>query len=193
MKPLSSKEDSLNPLPGSLVTPGIFARLRPPPPPSCWLKNLSPTMLLKLPPHKCWKHCFSPEPLATIWQIFIYCLSSPLECKLHQGGDVSVLLFYLNKAHHLLPVEVQQMLSDTWVNESEYFHPCCCCSVTKSCLTLWSHGLQHSRPPCTSLSPRVCPSSCPLSRWCCPAISSSVALFSISICISILKSHVLHS
>ena len=38
-------------------------------------------------------------------------------------------------------------------------------------------GLQHSRPPCPSLSPGVCPSSCPLNWWCL-TISSSVALFS---------------
>ena len=40
------------------------------------------------------------------------------------------------------------------------------------------HGLQHSRLPCPSLSPRVCSNSCPLSQWCSPTISSSVALFS---------------
>ena len=39
------------------------------------------------------------------------------------------------------------------------------------------HGLQHSRPPCPSPSPRVCPSSFPLNRWCHPIILSSVALF----------------
>ena len=44
--------------------------------------------------------------------------------------------------------------------------------------SLWTHGLQHNRPPCPSSSPRVCPSSCSLHRWCCPAISSSDALFS---------------
>ena len=40
------------------------------------------------------------------------------------------------------------------------------------------HGLQHARPPHPSPSPGVCPSSCPLHRWCHPAISSSDALFS---------------
>ena len=40
------------------------------------------------------------------------------------------------------------------------------------------HGLQHSRLSCPSLSPRVSWNSCPLSRWCYPTISSSVALFS---------------
>ena len=29
-----------------------------------------------------------------------------------------------------------------------------------------SHGLQHARLPCPSLSPRVCSNSCPLSWWC---------------------------
>ena len=40
------------------------------------------------------------------------------------------------------------------------------------------HGLQHTRLLCTSPSPRVCPSSCPLHRWCYPAISSSDTHFS---------------
>ena len=41
--------------------------------------------------------------------------------------------------------------------------------------SLWPHGLQHSRLPCPSLSPRVCSNSCSLSQWCCYlTISSSV-------------------
>ena len=44
--------------------------------------------------------------------------------------------------------------------------------------SLWPHGLQHSRPACPSLSPGVCPSSCPSNQWCHPIISSSAALFS---------------
>ena len=42
----------------------------------------------------------------------------------------------------------------------------------------WPHGLQHARPPCPSPCHRVCPSSCSLHWWCCPAIASSDALFS---------------
>ena len=43
--------------------------------------------------------------------------------------------------------------------------------------SLWPCGLQHAWPPCPSPSPRVCPSSCSLHRWCHPAISSSDTLF----------------
>ena len=50
---------------------------------------------------------------------------------------------------------------------------CCCCSVAKSCPTL-CNPLDRSMPgSCLSLSPRVCASSCPLSRWCYLTISSS--------------------
>ena len=42
--------------------------------------------------------------------------------------------------------------------------------------SLWPHWLQHTRPPCPSPSPKVCPSSCPLHQWCHPATSSD-ALF----------------
>ena len=44
--------------------------------------------------------------------------------------------------------------------------------------SLQPHGLQHSRPPCPSPTPGVYTSSCPSSRWCHPAISSSVVPFS---------------
>ena len=40
--------------------------------------------------------------------------------------------------------------------------------------SLQPHGLQHTRLPCPSPTPRVYSNSCPLSRWCRPAISSSV-------------------
>ena len=43
---------------------------------------------------------------------------------------------------------------------------------------LWPHEPQHARLPCPSPTPGVYPNSCPLSRWCHPAISSSVIPFS---------------
>ena len=40
------------------------------------------------------------------------------------------------------------------------------------------HGLQHARLPCPSQTPRACSSSCQLSQWCHPTVSSSVVPFS---------------
>ena len=40
--------------------------------------------------------------------------------------------------------------------------------------SLRPHGLQHSRLPCPSPTPRACSNSCPSSQWCHPTISSSV-------------------
>ena len=45
-----------------------------------------------------------------------------------------------------------------------------------SSVQLLSHGLQHSRLPCSSPTPRECSNSCPLSRWCHRTISFSVVL-----------------
>ena len=52
------------------------------------------------------------------------------------------------------------------------------CSVVS--YSLQPHESQHTRPPCPSPTPRVHPNSCPSSRWCHPAISSSV--ISVSSC-----------
>ena len=50
------------------------------------------------------------------------------------------------------------------------------CSVVSD--SLWRHELQHARPPCPSPTPGVHSNSRPSSRWCHPAISSSVVPFS---------------
>ena len=57
------------------------------------------------------------------------------------------------------------------------------CSVSsvqfsRSVRLLRPHESQHTRPPYPSQTPRVYPNSCPSSRWCHPAISSSVVPFS---------------
>ena len=51
-----------------------------------------------------------------------------------------------------------------------------CCSFMS--VSLRPHELHHARPPCPSPSPGVHSNSRPLSRWCHPAISSSVVPFS---------------
>ena len=50
------------------------------------------------------------------------------------------------------------------------------CSVVSN--SLRPHESQHARPPCPSPTPGVHSNSCPSSRWCHPAISSSVVPFS---------------
>ena len=50
------------------------------------------------------------------------------------------------------------------------------CSVVSD--SLRPHELQHARPPCPSPTPGVHSDSRPSSRWCHPAISSSVVPFS---------------
>ena len=50
------------------------------------------------------------------------------------------------------------------------------CSVVSD--SLWPHELQHARPPCLKPTLGVHSNSCPSSRWCHPAISSSVVPFS---------------
>ena len=50
------------------------------------------------------------------------------------------------------------------------------CSVISNYLQ--PHGLQYARLPCPSWTPRAYSSSCPLSRWCHPTISSPVISFS---------------
>ena len=44
--------------------------------------------------------------------------------------------------------------------------------------SLRPHELQHARPPCPSQTPGVYSTPCPSSRWCHPAVSSSVVPFS---------------
>ena len=84
---------------------------------------------------------------------------------------------------HILSIRAQS-LSRVWlfatpgqVVDSGTILDLCMCSVTKSGLTLPFHGLQHIGLPCPSPSPRVHSNSCPLSLWCHPTISSSVAPF----------------
>ena len=50
-------------------------------------------------------------------------------------------------------------------------------SVTIVSDSLQLHGLQHTRLPCPSLTPRACSNLYPSSRWCHPTISSCVIPF----------------
>ena len=63
---------------------------------------------------------------------------------------------------------------------SHYFLNCNSVQFSLSVVSdsLRPHESQHARPPCPSPTPEVHSDSCPLSRWCHPAISSSVVPFS---------------
>ena len=67
-----------------------------------------------------------------------------------------------------------------WIEREALKHIHFCCSIAQSCPTPYDppHGLQHSRFPCLSLSPRVYSNSCPSSQWCYLSISSSAIPFS---------------
>ena len=67
----------------------------------------------------------------------------------------------------------KMLLSTLWWPSSVQFS-----SVSVVSYSLQPHELQHARPPCPSPTPGIHPNSCPSSRWCHPAISSSVVPFS---------------
>ena len=81
------------------------------------------------------------------------------------------------RKRELLAAELLKQLTAEWhsfmaLKDSVQFS----CSVV--CDSSRPHELQHARPPCPSPTPGVHSDSCPSSRWCHPAISSSVVPFS---------------
>ena len=70
----------------------------------------------------------------------------------------------------------EKWIKNMWyINTVEYSVQFSCSVVSDS---LRPHESQHTRPPYPPPAPRVYPNSCPSSRWCHPAISSSVVPFS---------------
>ena len=58
------------------------------------------------------------------------------------------------------------------LNVEYYCHSPSCCSLFSPLVmsnSLKRYGLQHTRLPCPSQTPRVCLNSCPLSPWCHPS------------------------
>ena len=92
--------------------------------------------------------------LSTLW----YCLSLGLEWKLTLSSHAATAEF--------------SKFADILGTYSVQFS----CSVMSD--SLRPHESQHTRPPCPSPSSAIYSNSCPSSRWCHPAISSSVIPFS---------------
>ena len=64
-----------------------------------------------------------------------------------------------------------------WLHYFMWYHMVVDQSLSRVWL-LWLNGLNHDRFACPSPSPGACSNSCPLSWWCHPTISFSVAPFS---------------
>ena len=84
---------------------------------------------------------------------------------------VAVQRFYFNLCTPLRNGVFPAISISQDVNSSVQFS----CSVVSN--SLRPHESQHARPPCPSPTPGVHSDSCPSSRWCHPAISSSVVPF----------------
>ena len=77
------------------------------------------------------------------------------------------------------PKKTHRWLTNTW-KDAQHHSLFSSVQFSHSVMSdsLRPHESQHARPPCPSPTPRVHSNSHPSSRWCHPAISSSVVLFS---------------
>ena len=71
---------------------------------------------------------------------------------------------------YILSLRIISLQQQRWTSVHQFCH-----SVVSN--SLWPHGLQHTRLPCPSPTPRVCWNSHPSNRWCHSIISSSVVPF----------------
>ena len=101
------------------------------------------------------KFIFNWRIIALQWCVDFFCMTTWISHKYTWVPSINIL----------------ELCFKTWLSSVQYS-----CSVVSD--SLRPHELQHARPPCPSPIPRAYPNSCPLSRWCHPAISSSVVPFS---------------
>ena len=80
--------------------------------------------------------------------------------------------------HDFLGTWTEQLKGMSWFKWQAYHLPPEFSLVTQSCPTLQPHGLQHTRLPCLSATPRACSNSGPSSQWWHPTTSSFVIRFS---------------
>ena len=76
-----------------------------------------------------------------------------------------------NSKVDLCPLTLCGICSQICTEENKYISSVQLLSRVQS---LWPLGLQHTRSPCPSPTPRVYSNSCPSSRWYHPTISSSI-------------------
>ena len=73
-------------------------------------------------------------------------------------------------------MEVRRQWNELFELQKESFSSVQFSSVMSD--SLQPHGLQHTRIPCSTPTPRAYSNSHPLSQWCHPTVSSSVTTFS---------------
>ena len=83
---------------------------------------------------------------------------------------VKLLWYYSSRLYHCI-IKLSEPIECTTASSVQFSR-----SVVSDSLRLYEP--QHTRPPCPSPTPGIHPNTCPLSRWCHPAISSSVIPFS---------------
>ena len=102
-------------------------------------------------------------------------LEVPLQNKYRKWKSKSIKMHWTNKGQNYLHTmkKREETYLESWYVPSVQFSSF---QFSGSVLSdsLWPHESQHTRTPCPSPTPGVHPESHPSSRWCHPAISSSV-------------------
>ena len=108
-------------------------------------------------------------------------ISGSSEKLLQRGNEEPGYIEILQQKTGSLNMKRLLLIKENQIAQVKQFSSVLCvffCSVTKYVrlfVTLWT--TQHAKLPCLSLSPGACANSCPLSQWCHPTISPSIALF----------------
>ena len=123
----------------------------------------------------CWLTQFPPSAVPSSsgrWSCWSLCLDCPFQYLLVAHSlQLNVFTPVLPPLGGLPSSSLAALLPVSFISSMASGH-----SVVSD--SLEPNGLLHARFPCPSPSPRVCSNSCPLSQWCHPTISSSVAPFS---------------
>ena len=88
----------------------------------------------------------------------------------HIARDLSFCIAHFYSQHLIIHIFLIYQFIYGMLSSVQFSH-----SVVSD--SLRAHESQHARPPCPSPTPGVYSNSCPSSRWCHPAISSSVVPF----------------
>ena len=91
-----------------------------------------------------------------------------LKSLLQQQNSKASILYH--SAFFMGPTRTSYMTTGKTMALTQFSH-----SVVSD--SLWPHGPQHARLPCSSPTPRASSNSCPSSWWCQPTISSSVVQY----------------